>query len=34
MWSTPQVKAKYDPENVFSFEQSVPLAADARYYVL
>jgi hypothetical protein len=28
-----QVKAKYDPENVFSFEQSVPLAADARYYV-
>jgi hypothetical protein len=23
-----QVKAKYDPENVFSFEQSVPLAVD------
>jgi FAD/FMN-containing dehydrogenase len=22
-----QVKAKYDPENVFSFEQSVPLVA-------
>jgi len=25
-----QVKAKYDPENVFSFEQSVPLVAGER----
>ncbi|WP_110315955.1 BBE domain-containing protein [Mycolicibacterium moriokaense] len=33
MWSTRQVKAKYDSENVFSSEQSVQHGADAHYYV-
>ncbi|MEV6341580.1 BBE domain-containing protein [Nocardia vinacea] len=25
----PQVKARHDPENVFSFEQSVPLSSES-----